>query len=122
VPVPHPLPAGDRAVRRARAGAASGRRRALRRLPPRGGRRPAAPRRHGAGGGRGVTTIAEILRGRRGDAKVGLRFEDREWTWDEIVQESSDRAAALLDTVPRPEGRQLHVGVLLDNVPDYVFW
>lgn len=69
-----------------------------------------------------MTTIAAILRSRRGDAKVGLRFEDREWTWAEIVQESSDRAAALLDTVPRPAGRQVHVGILLDNVPDYVFW
>lgn len=69
-----------------------------------------------------MTTIAEILRSRHGDTKVGLRFEDQEWTWDEIVQESCDRAAALLDTVPRPADRQVHVGVLLDNVPDFVFW
>lgn len=67
-------------------------------------------------------TFAELLRSRQDDQKVGLRFEDDSWTWAGVVQESADRAAALLASVPRPEGRQLHVGILLDNVPDYVFW
>lgn len=67
-------------------------------------------------------TFSELLRGREDDGKIGLRFEEESWTWAQVVQESADRAAALLAKAPRPEGRQIHVGVLLDNVPDYVFW
>ncbi|WP_129977236.1 AMP-binding protein [Rhodococcus sp. Q1] len=69
-----------------------------------------------------MDTFAEVVRARHGDPKVGLRFEDRQWTWDEVVQESSDRAAALIATVPAPADRQRHIGVLLENVPDFVFW
>jgi len=67
-------------------------------------------------------TFAEIVRSRRDDTLTGLRFEDREWSWQEVVQEAADRAAALLAAVAPPRDRQIHVGVLLDNVPDYVFW
>lgn len=69
-----------------------------------------------------MATFAEIVRSRAGDHGTGLRFEDWSWTWAEVVQESADRAAALESLVPRPPGRQVHVGVLLDNVPDFVFW
>jgi fatty-acyl-CoA synthase len=72
--------------------------------------------------GTGVETFADIVRGRRGDDAVGLRFEDRSWTWAEVVAESATRAAALGANVPVPDGRQVHVGVLLENVPDFVFW
>ena len=69
-----------------------------------------------------METYTEIVRSRAEDDKVGLRFEDSSWTWREVVQESADRAAALTSLVPKPEGRQIHVGVLLENVPDFVFW
>src|SRR5690606_23511045 len=59
---------------------------------------------------------------REGDDKVGVRFEDREWTWDEVVREGADRAAALVAAVPQPADRQRHIRVLLENVPDFVFW
>ena len=67
-------------------------------------------------------TFAELLRDRAGDGRTALLFEDRSWTWDEVVQESAVRASALAASVRQPEGRQLHVGVLLENVPDFVFW
>jgi fatty-acyl-CoA synthase len=67
-------------------------------------------------------TFAQIVRSRAGDAKTGLVFENNAWTWDQVVQESADRAAALTAVLERPAGRQLHVGVLLENVPDFVFW
>ena len=67
-------------------------------------------------------TFADVLRAREGDDRTALLFEDRSWTWDEVVRESAERAAVLVDLVPRPEGRQVHVGVLLENVPDFVFW
>ncbi|WP_182349136.1 AMP-binding protein [Tomitella gaofuii] len=69
-----------------------------------------------------MDTFAEVVRLRADDDKTGLRFEDRSWTWREIVQAGADRAAALADLVPPPDGRQVHLGVLLENVPDYVFW
>lgn len=69
-----------------------------------------------------METFAEVVRARADDDKTGLRFEDRSWTWREVVQAGADRAAALADLAPIPDGRQVHVGVLLENVPDYVFW
>ncbi|KHJ74354.1 AMP-binding protein [Rhodococcus sp. Chr-9] len=69
-----------------------------------------------------MDTFAEVVRARHGDPKVGLRFEDQQWTWGEVVQESADRAAAIVATVPAPADRQRHIGVLLENVPDFVFW
>jgi fatty-acyl-CoA synthase len=68
-----------------------------------------------------VATFAEILRARAGDDHVGLRFEERSWTWDEVVHESAVRAA-VAGSWARPAGRQLHVGLLLENVPDFPFW
>ncbi len=70
-----------------------------------------------------METFTEIVRARAEDDKVGLRFEDRSWTWREVVQEGADRAAALVGLVtPAPADRQIHIGVLLENVPDFVFW
>ncbi|MEV0133745.1 AMP-binding protein [Dactylosporangium sp. NPDC050688] len=61
------------------------------------------------------------MRGRTGDDHPGLLFEGRTITWGQVVQEAADRAAALAD-VPRPDGRPLHLGLLLENTPDYVYW
>lgn len=69
-----------------------------------------------------MQTFAEIVRSRLGDDAVGLRFEDRTWTWDEVVREGAIRATALSTVAPKPAGRQVHVGMLLENVPDHVFW
>ena len=65
-----------------------------------------------------AATIAELLTARVDDPGPALRTEDREWSWSELVAESAARAAAL--TALRSDGR-LHVGVLLENVPEYVF-
>ncbi len=67
-------------------------------------------------------TFATVLRAREGDQRTSLLFEDESWTWDEVVRESAERAALLTALVPQPEGRQIHVGVLMENVPDFVFW
>jgi len=69
-----------------------------------------------------MQTFAEVVRTRLGDDKEGLRFEGRSWTWDQVVREAAVRAS-LLRTYEPGEGRsQRHVGILLQNVPDFVFW
>jgi fatty-acyl-CoA synthase len=62
-------------------------------------------------------TVADLLAARLGDGRVGLSFEDRTWTWGEVVEESLARAALFRES--GLAGR--HIGVLLDNLPEYVF-
>jgi len=70
----------------------------------------------------GTDTIAELVAARTGDEHRGLVFEDASWTWAEIAHECAVRAAMLRAEYERAaSGRPFHVGVLLDNVPDYVF-
>lgn len=66
-------------------------------------------------------TLAEIVAARADDPSVGLRFEDQQWTWAQVVQAGADRAA-LIGDLASPRDRQVHVGVLAENVPEYVFW
>ncbi len=66
-----------------------------------------------------MQTIDELIRRRAGDHRTGLLFEDRRWTHDEVVAAQSQRAAVLL-SLRRPG--PFHVALLLDNVPEYVFW
>lgn len=68
----------------------------------------------------GVTTAAELLLGRAGDDAIAFCFEEQRWTYRRLVEEAS-RRVALFDA-RRDRGLPPHVGVLLDNVPDYLFW
>ncbi|MFI6449962.1 long-chain-fatty-acid--CoA ligase [Streptosporangium amethystogenes] len=61
-------------------------------------------------------TLAGLLARRADDDRPGLLFEERTWSWREYVAECRARAA-LLDA----RGRNLHVGVLFDNVPEVLF-
>lgn len=67
-----------------------------------------------------MTTAAEVLRARAGSDAVAFRFGDGAWTYRELVAEASRRAALFAEL--RDGDRPPHVGVLLDNVPDYLFW
>jgi fatty-acyl-CoA synthase len=60
-----------------------------------------------------------MLLDRLGDEHLGLRTREQDWTWDEVVRESAARGA--LARSLRRDG-PFHIGVLLDNVPDFVFW
>ena len=64
-------------------------------------------------------TVRDLWRSRRDDPRVGLRFEDQAWTWREHDQAARDRAALLISL--RVPGEPFHVGVLLDNVPEFSF-
>ncbi|MFI6042567.1 AMP-binding protein [Nocardia sp. NPDC051321] len=63
--------------------------------------------------------FADLLLARADDDHPGLLFEDSRWTWRQVVRESFARAAVLADL--RQPGRELHVGVLLENEPEYIF-
>lgn len=65
-------------------------------------------------------TIADLLLARLGDHRPGLLCHDRTRTWDEVVRESAARAS--LARALREDGRPFHIGVLLDNVPEYALW
>src|SRR5215468_460651 len=56
---------------------------------------------------------------RADDDHTALRFEERAWSYRELVAACAQRAAFLLAT--RSDGL-LHVGVLLENVPEFPFW
>jgi fatty-acyl-CoA synthase len=66
-----------------------------------------------------VTTIADLVRARADDDNIALLFDDDRWTWREFVAAAGARANWLLaNRRPGP----LHVGLLLENVPDYPLW
>lgn len=69
-----------------------------------------------------MATFAQIVRSRADDDHVGLRFDDREWTWADVVTAAAERAAALSELVGGRRERPVHIGVLLENVPDFLFW
>jgi fatty-acyl-CoA synthase len=67
-----------------------------------------------------MTTVAHVLRERADSDAPAMLFGDTTWTYREFVVEAERRSAlatALLDPTQPP-----HIGVLLDNVPDYLFW
>ena len=63
--------------------------------------------------------MAALLGARAEDGHPGLLFGDEAWTWAQVVQASAERAAVA--TALRDEG-PFHIGVLLDNGPEYLFW
>ena len=64
------------------------------------------------------TTVADLLVARASDPRAGVLSTDGGvWTWAEVVAESAARADVFADL--GVAGR--HVGVLLENVPEYVF-
>jgi fatty-acyl-CoA synthase len=66
-----------------------------------------------------MPTIAELVRARAGDEHPALLFEDSSWSYAEYVSACAARAA-LLAELRRPG--PFHVGVLLDNVPEFAMW
>ncbi|HEY6428690.1 MAG TPA: AMP-binding protein, partial [Acidimicrobiales bacterium] len=67
-----------------------------------------------------MTTAADILRGRSDDDAVAFLFEGGQWTYRQLLQEAARRAALMEEL--HDNRRPPHVGILLDNVPDYLFW
>jgi fatty-acyl-CoA synthase len=68
-----------------------------------------------------LPTVSGFARARADDQRPGLVFEERCWTWAEHTSQAAARAAWYGERRPI-DGRPPHVGVLLENVPEYSFW
>jgi fatty-acyl-CoA synthase len=67
-----------------------------------------------------LTSVSALVRARARDDRPGLLFEGQSWSWREHTEAACARAA-FYETV-RPASGPPHVGVLLENVPEYSFW
>lgn len=65
-------------------------------------------------------TVAELVAAGWGDHRPGLWFEERVLTHHEVTAGAAARAALLGDLLP--PGAEPHVGVLLDNTPEFPLW
>ncbi|MGE5287508.1 MAG: AMP-binding protein [Micromonosporaceae bacterium] len=75
-------------------------------------------------------TFAEYVEARSRDGRTGLMSGEERFTWAQMVAAARVRAR-LTDAIcgTRPAGRSAgepgrawHIGILLDNTPEYVFW
>lgn len=67
-----------------------------------------------------MSTVADLLLARLGDDHVGYVFENRTITWDTVIHEALRRAEFLRSTLD--PSRKPHIGVLLENTPEYLHW
>ncbi|GGN53829.1 acyl-CoA synthetase [Streptomyces albiflavescens] len=65
-------------------------------------------------------TVAELVRERWGDHRPGLWFEGRVLSHHRVAAGAAARAALLADLLP--PGAEPHLGVLLDNTPEFPMW
>lgn len=69
------------------------------------------------------STFADHVRARAHDDGTAVKFDDRTWTYREWCAEVATRAAwwrSVMDA--RPAGTTPHIGVLLDNTPEFTMW
>ncbi|WP_338779312.1 long-chain-fatty-acid--CoA ligase [Streptomyces sp. DG1A-41] len=65
-------------------------------------------------------TVAELVRDRWGDHRPGLWCGEQVLTHHEVAAGAAARAALLADLLP--PGAEPHIGVLLDNTPEFPLW
>jgi fatty-acyl-CoA synthase len=65
-------------------------------------------------------SFGDLLLRRAGDDNPAVLFENAAWSYRELVDEGARRASMFRQHQRR--GAPPHVGVLLDNVPEFLFW
>ncbi|MEV8210812.1 AMP-binding protein [Streptomyces sp. NPDC079189] len=65
-------------------------------------------------------TVAEFVQRQWGDHRPGLRHEDTVLSHHQVAAGAAARAALLVDLLPA--GSEPHLGVLLDNTPEFPLW
>ncbi|MEW1695588.1 MULTISPECIES: AMP-binding protein [unclassified Streptomyces] len=71
---------------------------------------------------RGADTVAELVRRQWDDHRIGLRDEHHTLTHHQVAAGAAARAALLVDLMPPRPGCEPHLGLLLDNTPEYPLW
>ncbi|MFF3607329.1 AMP-binding protein [Streptomyces sp. NPDC002463] len=71
---------------------------------------------------RSADTVAELVRRQWGDHRTGLRDEHHTLTHHQVAAGAAARAALLVDLMPPVPGGEPHLGILLDNTPEYPLW
>ncbi len=66
-----------------------------------------------------MTTVAAMVAARADDDRTAVLSAEGQWTWRQAVAEGATRGALALSL--KGEG-PLHIGVLLPNGPEYLFW
>ncbi len=68
-------------------------------------------------------TFADHVRARSTDDNIAIRFDIESLTYREWCSGVASRAAMWLDILrSRPEGTSPHIGVLLENTPEFTMW
>lgn len=68
-------------------------------------------------------TFADLVRSRADDDSIAVKFDDRTWTYREWCGEVATRAAWWRSVMAsRPDGTPPHIGILLDNTPEFTMW
>lgn len=68
----------------------------------------------------GDMTFAQIVRARTDDDRIGLLFEDQSIRWSDVVSHSAVCSSIAADFIAWDAPP--HIGVLLDNVPEFLYW
>ncbi|SED30654.1 AMP-binding protein [Streptomyces sp. TLI_105] len=71
---------------------------------------------------RSADTVAELVRRQWGDHRTGLRDEHHTLTHHQVAAGAAARAALLVDLMPPVPRSEPHLGILLDNTPEYPLW
>ncbi|MEU2576569.1 AMP-binding protein [Streptomyces anulatus] len=69
---------------------------------------------------RGTGTVAELVRRQWGDHRPALKHGPTVLSHHQVVEGAAARAALLADLLPR--GGEPHLGLLLDNTPEFPLW
>ncbi|MGW5425392.1 AMP-binding protein [Streptomyces sp. NPDC003943] len=69
-----------------------------------------------------MRTVAELVRRQWHDHRTGLRDERTTLTHHQVAAGAAARAALLAELMPDRPGREPHLGLLLDNTPEYPLW
>ncbi|MEY3034951.1 MAG: hypothetical protein RLZ86_1573, partial [Actinomycetota bacterium] len=70
-----------------------------------------------------AVTFADLVRARASDDNIAVKFDDLVWTYREWCDEVAIRAAWWRSIIEeQPEGTPPHIGVLLDNTPEFTMW
>ncbi|MFM7756792.1 MAG: AMP-binding protein, partial [Actinomycetota bacterium] len=67
-------------------------------------------------------TFADYVRRRAEDDHLAVLFDDERWTYRQWCAEVATRAALWREIRQQRAGRPPHIGLLMENIPDFTMW